>query len=252
MAKSFDRIADKFDETRSLPEETMSAVVDALEWAMPQGATVLDAGVGTGRFALPLQNRGFEVVGADVSTRMMAKAAAKGVRDLFRSDVCALPFKDQAFDYTLSVHLIHLVPQWRCALAEIGRVTRNELISVITDRRNSATEEIRTVYRGSCGRMGFEVKHVAPGERELPELLPPDSKSKLAVRKEPLDVRKLLDHYETRTLSEHWDVPEDIHRRAVAELRERYKGVDELSINEELFLIKWRADRVREFARGPG
>ncbi|MGD9963496.1 MAG: class I SAM-dependent methyltransferase [Thermoplasmata archaeon] len=252
MTKSFDRIADKFDETRSLPQETMSVVVDALEWAMPPGSSVLDAGVGTGRFALPLQHRGFEVVGADVSTRMMERAAAKGFRDLFKSDVCALPFKDQAFDYALSVHLIHLVPQWRCALGEIGRVTRGDLISVVTDRRNSATEEIRTAYRDSCRRLGFEVRHIAPGERELTELLPPDSKSKLAVRKEPLDVRRLLDNYESRTLSEHWDVPEDVHARAVGELRERYGGVDELAVVEDLFMLRWRADRLREFARSQG
>lgn len=251
MAKSFDRIADKFDETRSLPKETMSVVVDAIERAMAPGARVLDAGVGTGRFALPLQDKGFEVVGADVSTRMMEKAAAKGARNLVRSDICALPFKDLAFDYALSVHLIHLIPRWRSALKEIGRVTRNDLLSIVTEKDLSAAEGIRKVYRDSCKRLGFEVRHAGPGERELPELLPPRSAVKLAAYEEPFDVQRMLENYESRTLSEQWDVPEGVHRAAVGELRKRYGDVDALVAREELYLVTWSADQIREIGRSP-
>lgn len=252
MAKSFDRIAEKFDETRSLPEETMSAVVDAVERAMPPGSSVLDAGVGTGRFALPLQIRGFEVTGVDVSMRMMERASAKGVQGLVRSDVCALPFKDLAFDYTLSVHLIHLIPHWRSALKEIGRVTRKDLMSVIAERGQSEAEGLRLAYRESCKRQGFEVKHAGPGERELPELLTPDSVVKLAVREEATDVHKMLDNFEARSLSEQWDVPEEIHTCAIKEVRKAYRDVDAIVIREEMYLVTWSADRIRRVGRTPG
>lgn len=251
MAKSFDRVADRFDATRSLPEDTMEAVVKALQRAMAPGAKVLDAGVGTGRFALPLQERGYDVAGIDISTRMMEKAAAKGVANLVRSDVCALPFKDLAFDYALSVHLIHLIPHWRSALKEIGRVTRKDLISVVADREHSDAEDLRNAYRACCKRLGFDVRHAGPGERELPELLPPDSVVKLAVREEPFDVQKMLVNYEERTLSEQWDVPEDIHRAAVKELRGKYGTVDALIIRENIYLIVWSADRLRAVGRAP-
>ena len=252
MAKSFDRVADRFDETRSLPEDTMEAVVKALERAMAPGSKVLDAGVGTGRFALPLQTKGFDVAGIDISTRMMEKAAEKGVDNLVRSDVCALPFKDLAFDYALSVHLIHLVPHWRTALKEIGRVTRKDLISVVAEREHSDAEGLRNTYRACCKRLGFEVRHAGLRERELPELLPPDSVVKVAVREEPFDVQKMLGNFDERILSEQWDVPEDIHRTAVKELRSKYGTVDALMIRENIYLIVWSADRVRAVGRAPG
>ncbi len=37
---------------------------------------MLDLGVGTGRFALPLRERGFEMVGVDLSPKMLAVAKA--------------------------------------------------------------------------------------------------------------------------------------------------------------------------------
>ena len=251
MAKSFDRIADKFDETRSLPEELMALVVDAVEKVMSPGAKVLDAGVGTGRFALPLQKRGFEVVGADISTLMMQKAAAKGVQSLVRSDVCALPFKDDAFDYSLSVHLIHLIPQWRTALKEIGRVTKNDLVSVVSEKERIGAEEMRLSYCESCKRLGYEVRCAGPAERELPELLPPDASTRLAVHEQTFDVQKMLDNYEARTLSEQWDVPEAVHRAAIKALRKTYGNLDAFVGREEISLIRWSADRIRGVGRRP-
>ena len=251
MVKSFDRIADKFDETRSLPDELMSTVMDAVERTMSPGASVLDAGVGTGRFALPLQNKGFDVVGADVSTRMMQKAASKGVRSLVRSDVCLLPFKDLAFDYALSVHLIHLIPQWRTALKEIGRVTRKDLISVISEKDPSGAEGMRKMYCESCKRLGFEVRSAGPPERDLPELLLPDSTVRLAVNEQTFDVQKMLDNYESRTHSEQWDVPDDVHRGALTALREAYGKVDAFAGREEIFLVRWSAGRIRAIGRSP-
>jgi len=245
MPKSFDRIADKFDETRSLPDEVMARVVDTMGASMTPGAKVLDAGVGTGRFALPLQDRGFDVVGVDVSVRMMEKAVSKGVRGLVRSDVCALPFRDKAFDYAVSVHLIHLVKEWRCALSEIGRVTRKDLVSVVTMKEDSASEEVRNVYRDACKRLGYEVRHVAPGERELRDLVPPDSSFSLGPHERVLDIPNMLDRFESRSLSEQWEVPEDVHVGAVEALRREYGDVRELVSREELLLVRWDADRIR-------
>lgn len=251
MVKSFDRIADRFDETRALPDELMSVVVDAIERAVSPGASVLDAGVGTGRFALPLQRRGLEVVGVDVSLRMMQKAAAKGVSGLVRSDVCALPFKDLAFDCALSVHLIHLIPQWRTALREIARVTRGDLLSVVSEKEASGAEEMRRMYGKACGRLGFDMRYAGPPERELPELLMPDSTVRLVVNEQTFDVQKMLDNYESRTLSEQWEVPEEIHWGAMKVLRDTYGNVDALVGREELFLVSWRADRLRTIGRRP-
>lgn len=251
MARSFDRIADRFDETRSYPDEVMSKIVDAVGNAMTPSAKVLDAGTGTGRFALPLQRRGYEVVGADVSRKMLDKASSKGVHDLVRSDVCALPFKERAFDYTLSVHLIHLIPEWRSALREIGRVTTSALISVVSDKERSEVEEMRKLYRSTCMRLGHEVRNAGPMEKELSDLLPPDSTVEIAVQELPIDMGKLLDNYESKVFSDQWDVPEEVHLGAVDVLRERYEDVDAVVSREDISLLVWSADRIRGICRRP-
>ena len=74
---SFDRAAETYDVTRGLPPPIMDASVDALARVLA-GRRVLEVGVGTGRFALPLRDRGIRVVGLDISRNMIAKARAKG------------------------------------------------------------------------------------------------------------------------------------------------------------------------------
>lgn len=251
MAKSFDRIADQFDETRSLPESVMSVVVDAVSKVMSPGASILDAGVGTGRFALPLQDRGFDVVGADISVKMMEKAAAKGAQALVRSDVCCLPFKDGSFDYSLSVHLIHLIPHWRTALRELGRVTRKDLVSIVSEKENSGAEEMRLMYCDTCKRLGFEVRHAGPAERELPMLLMPDSTVRLTTHEQTFDVQRMLDRYDARSMSEQWDVPDGVHAGAMTALRGTYGNLDAFVGREEIFLIRWSAERLRAVGRRP-
>ncbi len=249
MVKSFDRIADRFDETRSYPEEVMGRVVDAVAAAMEPGSAVLDAGTGTGRFALPLRERSFEVVGVDVSRKMLAKAASKGLHDLLVSNVCALPFRDLSFDHALSVHLIHLIPEWRSALKEIGRVTKGSLVTVVSDRERSDVEEMRRLYSRTCTKLGFEVKNAGPMERELPDLLAPDASVFVTTQERPVDVGNILDNYETRTFSEQWEVPDDVHHDAVRLLRDTYGKVDAMVSREDISVLVWRAERIRAIGR---
>jgi ubiquinone/menaquinone biosynthesis C-methylase UbiE len=251
LAKSFDRIAERFDETRSYPDAVMSRIVDAVEKAMAPCASVLDDGVGTGRFAMPLQRRGFDVVGIDVARLMLQKAADKGVGALVRGDACALPFRDGSFDYALSVHLIHLIPAWRSALREVGRVTRTSLLSVVSDKGRSEVEEIRRMYAGTCKDLGFEVRHAGPMERELVDLIQPDSVTVITVQEKAVDVGTLLNNYEARTFSEQWEVPEEVHSGAVQILKERYEGIDSILSREEISLMVWSADRIRGVGRPP-
>jgi phospholipid N-methyltransferase len=51
--------------------------VDLLAELCPSGGRVLEMGVGTGRIAIPLAERGLRVRGVEASTRMLAKLAEK-------------------------------------------------------------------------------------------------------------------------------------------------------------------------------
>lgn len=70
-----DRIADVYDGWFSVPVDTEEAVALLAELA-GQGP-VLELGIGTGRLALPLKNRGLDVRGIDSSEAMAAKLREK-------------------------------------------------------------------------------------------------------------------------------------------------------------------------------
>jgi ubiquinone/menaquinone biosynthesis C-methylase UbiE len=66
-------VADVYDEWYATYEERMIDVLSQLAL----GGRALELGIGTGRVALPLQERGVEVHGIDVSRSMLAKLTAK-------------------------------------------------------------------------------------------------------------------------------------------------------------------------------
>lgn len=91
------------------------------------GGSVLDLGCGVGRTTAPLAERGFDVVGVDVSGEAIRRAR-KHFPDLeFEvANAASLPFSDDAFEYVLfsSFGLDYTYPetQRHRALEEIGRV----------------------------------------------------------------------------------------------------------------------------------
>ncbi|HYY81688.1 MAG TPA: methyltransferase domain-containing protein [Actinomycetes bacterium] len=125
---AFDRAAGYYDETRGLPPAVAERVADRIEAAAGPAARLLEIGVGTGRVALPLHRRGRQLLGVDLSGPMLqryrAKAAALGLRPppLLRADATRLPLRDASVDAVLEVHVLHLIPTWRAALAEVRRV----------------------------------------------------------------------------------------------------------------------------------
>jgi ubiquinone/menaquinone biosynthesis C-methylase UbiE len=247
---SFDRIADKFDATRAYPDDTWRAVIEAIAGELDKEKRVLEAGVGTGRFAGPLQAKGLNIVGVDISARMLEKAREKKVENLLEADLCALPFRDHVFAQTISVHVLHLIKRWKCALAEIARVTTDRFVSVGFMKVESPAEEIRGLYDEACKQLGFAVHHPGVHERELPELLPPDSEKLIVTLERPVDVKKLIEDYELRSYSLQWSVPEDIHTQAIQAMREACEGVEFVMGKERIVLLVWDMKRIRSFSKG--
>lgn len=142
MVVSFDRVVEIYDETRGFPVFVMGKIIKTLMAELEGYVSILDVGVGTARFSKPLQDHGYYVVGIDVSLGMLRKAVERGMRNLLVSSVCSLPFKDDSFDVTISVGLLHLIKEWRLALQEISRVTRQLLVSVVRRGESPASEDI--------------------------------------------------------------------------------------------------------------
>lgn len=93
---------------------------------------LLDAGCGSGKYSIPLQMRGFDVTGVDVSADAL-KMAAKGsvCRELdikfLAADICHLPFPDASFDVVWCYGVLgHLLSDEReLAISEFRRLLRS-------------------------------------------------------------------------------------------------------------------------------
>jgi SAM-dependent methyltransferase len=70
-----DRIAEVYDEWFGVPSDTEGTVAFLSDLAGP--GPVLELGIGTGRVALPLAQRGYEVHGVDASEAMVEKLQTK-------------------------------------------------------------------------------------------------------------------------------------------------------------------------------
>jgi SAM-dependent methyltransferase len=113
--------------------------------------SVIDLPAGTGRLIPPLQDAGYEVIGADISAEMLARAARRRsrARRLLQADGASLPLRDGAVDAIVSLRLFpHLPPEQRIALlSEMARVARVGVVAVYQPDRRSAWHVLRNVVQ---------------------------------------------------------------------------------------------------------
>ncbi len=125
---SFDRAAGYYDATRGLPSDVANDLTDRLVAELDGRRACLELGVGTGRIALPLHDRGIRLIGSDIAPAMLHQLAvnAGGVAPfpLVLADATRLPLVDGSVDAVLASHVLHLVPDWRRAVDELRRVLR--------------------------------------------------------------------------------------------------------------------------------
>jgi ubiquinone/menaquinone biosynthesis C-methylase UbiE len=131
---NFDRAAEFYDATRDAGDEIVTWTVGLLEREFSGRGRALEIGVGTGAVALPLAERGVDLVGMDVSTAMMAKLVAKaGGRaplPLVRGDATRIPMRDAAVAGAYARHVLHLIADWRTVVSELCRVVGDGVVLV--------------------------------------------------------------------------------------------------------------------------
>ncbi len=95
------------------------------------GASVLDVGCGTGRYAVPLDRVGFDVVGIDLSQIALRSLPSHLARVV--GDVQTLPFEAKSFDaLTCYGVLQHLKEEERVyAATELFRVLKDKAIAFV-------------------------------------------------------------------------------------------------------------------------
>lgn len=242
---SFDRVAATYDETRALSPKVMSHVLGVLVDEL-LGKKVLEVGVGTGRYAVPLQKSGLDVVGVDISHKMVELGLGKGLRNVVLADGARLPFVGRSFDMATTNHMLHLVPDWREVLLEIVRVARDSYFSIL--EHASRTTNLHREYDKLAAESGYTWAPPGLHERDLPAVLPPDLVMPVGPFEEVVPADVILEELEARSFSSQWGAPENVHRQVMRELRHRWSG-HEFRHTYSLEITFWRVEHLAELAR---
>ena len=248
---SFDRAADFYDQTRPLFEPIATQGIQAILDLVGPTARILDVGTGTGRISVPLIERGADLVGCDLSPKMLRRMVEKRpAARLALADASRLPFPAARFDAALTVHVLHLIAPWREALREIRRVLLpgGIYLNVRTwaSSGESIRESMRHFWRRRLEARGVEVG--PPGMRsheefqtELVFLGASRTEQEVVRFSLPFTLREQLDRISSRSFSDAWDVPDDHHAAIVEELRawveQEYGDLDQPREDPVRFMI---------------
>lgn len=146
MAIDYDAWAKTYDTTRGASPSVLRPLLEALGPAA--GRSLLDIGGGTGNFARPLADTGFQVSVVDHSPEMIRRAAAKlpSTPVLAVCDAQHLPLRDHTFDCAVSVNVLGHLPNWRGALREMRRILREGPLVIKASTRETVTANWITHY----------------------------------------------------------------------------------------------------------
>ena len=254
---SFDRAVEYYDRTRGMSESASRATTEQLSEELRGRGRALEIGVGTGLVSLPLAEAGIPMAGLDISAPMLAKLVEKaGGRPfpLVVGDATALPFSEGVFGAALLRHVLHLIPDWERAVAELARVVaRPGTVLVATGDIPKAWREVAYRFRELAG--GPSIAKGLDIGRDLPRLdgafaslRAADARNLPAIADEVTQsLGEFLDQMAEGLHSWTWDVEEAERRRIVEEVRgwslERFGTLNPPEARE--IQITWRAYDLR-------
>jgi SAM-dependent methyltransferase len=233
-SRSFDRAADFYDKTRPLAEPAARPGIQAILDITGPRARVLDVGTGTGRTSLPLLERGLDLIGCDLSSKMLMRLREKfPSARIAQADAASLPFPSSHFEFVMTVHILHLIPPWRDVLREIWRVLKpgGAYLNVKTwgSAGVSIRERLRIFWRDWLETEGFNAHN--PGLQDQTEFVKELGSlgaqlSEVEVMRYPLTftLREELERFASRIYSDSWDIPNPVFDASMKELRTWVEG----------------------------
>ena len=236
----FDRAAEYYDRTRGFSPEAFDALMEVLTAGLAGRGGCLEIGVGTGLLALALAERGIPMIGADIARPMLDELVAKsGGRmpfPLVQADATRLPFRDGSLGCAVFRHVLHLIPDWRGALAELVRALESggRLVIVEGTFHEGAWWDLVSRFLREAGDIpfgvGLDAREFEAAHEELLSLgarggeiasIPDGSRESMG---------EFLDQMEAGMHSWTWRTEEPDRRRAVHAVRrwatERYGSLD--------------------------
>ncbi|SIS57315.1 class I SAM-dependent methyltransferase [Salimicrobium flavidum] len=106
-------------------EGSRKKVIPFFQSFVPEKSSVLDIGCGDGEGSEMLHNKGYDVTGVDLSSKMieMAKQRREGIQFL-QADLAALPFDEAEFDGVMVINCLEWVASPLQGIEEIKRVVK--------------------------------------------------------------------------------------------------------------------------------
>ncbi len=237
MAKdslSFDDMAELYDETRVYDDRCFDYSLDFFSDRFPPDEfnNLFYPGIGMGRIAVPLAERGYKITGIDISEKMLRLlkeklelAAQSPPISIQNADVLDLPFADGTFDIAIAVHFFYFVPQWERAVDEILRVIRDGGTLVLM-HTGTGTEVpfINERYKAICAAQDCPIPSL--GVESSSEVV--DYCESLGYHTEwirdcwqwttRIKLDKALEYYRSRAYSFTTFAPDEIHTRVIESL----------------------------------
>jgi demethylmenaquinone methyltransferase/2-methoxy-6-polyprenyl-1,4-benzoquinol methylase len=152
------------------------------EAQLKRGDRVIDLACGTGDIALEAAARGGEVIGVDITARMIELARVKarrarhnGVWPIPRfliGDMAAVPVRDASVDVVTTGYGLRNVPVLEQALDEITRILRPGGRLVVLDFNRPSIAPIRKVYLGYLTAVGSSLGWLLHGDPDTYRYIP--------------------------------------------------------------------------------
>ena len=167
---SFDSMAGLYDETRVFDRSSFNSSLDFLVERFPPNkfGSIFYPGIGTGRIAIPLAERGYRITGIDISKKMLVLLKKRLTRagqplpvSFQEADVTKIPFPNETFDIAIAVHLFYFISEWKQAVDEILRVVKGSG-PLILMQTGAGTEipSLNERYKELCAELGCSIQEI--------------------------------------------------------------------------------------------
>jgi ubiquinone/menaquinone biosynthesis methyltransferase len=185
VRKLFSTIADRYDLITVVlsygqDQRWKRRLVDLAPPRVESGGLALDLATGTGDIAFQLASSGWNVVGLDVTRRMIELAQSKAAaRRLDRSvpgflvgDMLALPFPARVFDVVTAGYGLRNVPDLRAAIDEMHRVLKSGGQVLSLDFNRPSNPVVRGIYLAYLKITGGLLGWVLHGDADTYRYIP--------------------------------------------------------------------------------
>ena len=243
---SFDRMVELYDETRTCDAACFDAALDLVAERFPPRSfsKLFEPGIGTGRIAVPLARRGYQVTGTDISGEMLALLGtrlAQSSRSVSiswqKADVTKLPFSSAVFDIVVAVHLFYFVQKWEHAVDEVLRVVRSDgPVVLMHTGTGMEIPLLNQRYKELCAEQGCPIKQIGVSStRQVVDYCEDIGRRTEWIRDRwqwtaRIRLDKALGYLKSRAYSFTTFAPDDVHSAAIkrleSELEQQYGSLN--------------------------